>query len=206
MPREAGPLLGQVCLAYQIQARPHSTSLSALSRFQDQLETGFAEAMFRIPVASLHLTILPLIDVVEDPPLPRPAGDLWRTHEKAWIHAIDLACATVLGFPLRPIELRYTSHAVILLAHSPNPIEDLRQQLAENCGLPHRRVRVPTITHVTLFRYLRPGLGVERHRTDALPDGIFVNEVRLVRENVYPSLDVTVIRNWQLSGNYPGSR
>lgn len=206
VPREADPLLGQACLAYQLQARPHSTSLSALSTLQDQLETGFAEALFRIPAASLHLTILPLIDAVEEPPLPAPAGDLWRTHERTWMHAIDLACAIVPGFLLRPTEILYTSRAVILLARSPNPIEALRQQLAENCRLPHRCVRVPTITHVTLFRYLRPDLVVERSRTDTLPDGIFVDEVRLVQENIYPSLDVTVIRSWQLPGTTPVTR
>jgi hypothetical protein len=199
---EVDALFGTPCEGYQYQAVPAAAALDRLGRLQDEIEGASAGALIRIPRPSLHVTIVPLLDADEH--FEATPAELWRHHSARWTDAIERASAAVQRFELEFVELRYTPKAVILLAMMPNRVTLLRKEVAEVCGLPDRATRVPNITHMTLFRYRDPSAVTDHDVSAQLPVRLAIDELRFVRETVYPTLAFEPIRSWRLAPETSG--
>ena len=176
---EADPLYGTACEAWQVQIGLawEAGLVAAQAGMAPQ-----AAALRMLPPGTLHVTVLPLIDVGER--LSEPPRVLWDRHGGRWQHALAEACRATPPFRLHFTRLRAFPRAIVALDEA-NTLAAFRARLAEACGLPERPARVPGITHATLARFRRP---VRVSLPTALDVVVPVRALRLVREVVYPSL------------------
>ena len=186
---EVDPLYGRGCEAWQLQIG--LAGEPGLVAAQARLAGQGAALRVMLP-ETLHITVLPLIDVQEL--LSEPAAALWRRHATAWHRAIEEACRTARPFRLRFNRLRVFPRAIVALDDA-NPLAAFRAGLAAACGLPERPARIPGITHVTLARF--------RHAArvsvaEALDAPVEVRSLRLVRETIYPTLAFDTVADFTL--------
>jgi hypothetical protein len=187
---EADALFGTACESWQLQVGLEG----AAGLVAAQRGLG-AEGFHPIPAAALHVTVLPLIEAAETLPAPKPL--LWDRHGRDWQAAIAAACARLRPFRLRFTRLRFDRRAVIAIDEA-NPLAELREVLAPACGLRERPVRVPDITHATLFRVRAPSAARLPARPPPIAAEVAVHRLRLVRETVFPSLTFETLAEFAL--------
>ena len=127
---EADPHYGTGCESYQLQIG--LAGVAGLVAAQHALGSA---GMHVIPARSLHVTVLPLIDALEE--LPESKAVLWARHRPAWQTAIARACAQAGPLRLRFRRLQAAARAVIV-RDDDDPLAGLRTALAATCGLPGR--------------------------------------------------------------------
>ncbi len=86
---EADPLFGGACEAYQLQIP--LGGMPAINELQRALVSADTEAFDVLPRTSLHVTVLPLIDVKDK--FDRPKREYWHAHSDKWREAISRACS-----------------------------------------------------------------------------------------------------------------
>lgn len=192
---ELDPLFGEACEAYQLQIP--LGDVAAIIGLQRALVSSKTEAYHVLPQTSLHVTILPLINVTDE--FVKPKGEYWQAHSAKWCQAISRICSMTAPFQMRFSEARYDRRAVVALAEQ-NPASFLRTAVAETCSFPTRTVRVPSITHVTLARYRDPDRVQVASANDMGQVACDVHELRLIREARYPTLEYEVLDTFRLTG------
>jgi len=187
-------LWGEECDAYNVQLWPDDRVLRDLERIQGDLLLVEPDLLV-CPPHSLHLSVLPLLAVRTEYDLDK--AQIWSAEGTRWLRGIAATVRESHRFTIRFERLVATRSAVIALATRADHVNALREELARNLDLPTPSDPVPSIAHVTLFRYKRPLIDPPRflaavsaaHATCTWA----VREVCVTRELVYPSIEVEML-------------
>lgn len=193
---------GQPCRAYNVCIQPDSTGEAALAAVQAsalQLEPS----LLRVPERALHANLAWLLPVHQE--FDGSKDELWQQHGAQWVATLADIAGRTSGFRLSYQRLVMTDSAVITVATEPNPLSALRRELLPLLDLPGGG-SAGDLVHITLFRYARPlrdppsllrGLAATQFHLE-----IDVNELLVLREQVFPSLDYEILHRIPLA---PGS-
>lgn len=184
---------GQPCLGYLLLFRPAEGPSAAFAGLQDQVLAAEPD-LLRQPGHALHSTVGFLIPVYR--PADRPKDEIWRQHGARWREVIASAAARCGPLRLSFRRLVATDAAIIAVADAPNPVATLRDTLSAQLDLPWPLAKGPLV-HVSLFRYRQPlrdpaGLLAFLAAMDRAVE-TEVEELLLVRETTFPSLDYEVL-------------
>ena len=116
-----------------------------------------------------------------------------------WCDELAQICRLTQPFVVRLDRIVCFGNTIVALGEPPHLLAALRSQLADALTEKVGPVRRLDIAHVTLFR--RVG---QFHQPDLAPIlhgcTMTVGHLRLVKEKVYPSLDVEVLSTFMLGG------
>lgn len=186
---------GRECVAYHLQARPDAATIHALRDCQHLAAGRLPTELHTIPPEALHCTVFTLI----------PAATPMQKARRDWEGIEPLLAISVSDWRLEgPVSLRFerlafTPTAVIVATDSvPAEIQKTRRSLSALLQRANLPFPVYDLAHVTVARY------AATHHVDGLPAGSLdpvvidvgarFEEIRLVRERRYPSLDIEVLR------------
>jgi hypothetical protein len=183
---------GQLCLAYNVEARFSDARLRSVAALQATLRESFAEDLKLGPPSTLHVSIYAIVPVRWDDAVKESH---WQTIGAAAIAAVKEVCADQAKLKLQFSSWRVTNHAIIALAHEPSGLIDrLRERLSVLAKHPTMPAPTYEFIHSTLARFKSPGARgadtVEAFVRAPLELEVEVERVRIVRERVYPSLDL----------------
>jgi len=193
---------GQPTLGYILMFRPDPAAVTGLAAVQD-LVLEAEPSLLRQPASQLHNSIAWLLATRED--FGRPKDEIWQEQGDGWLKII-----TGLTDETGPMRLRFhkivmTSAAVIAIAAEPNAVASFRRDLTAALGMDWPITYESLgIVHVTLLRYRQPladpaGL-LSRISAVSISVETEVDELILVRETVYPTLDYEILRHLPLRG------
>jgi hypothetical protein len=189
---------GQPCLAYNVCIRPAPAAAAALSAVQEAV-LDLEPSLLRVPAPALHANLAWLLPVHQE--FGRPKDELWQSHGSGWMTILNGVLAMTDGFRLCYQYLVATDAAIIAVADEPNRVSALRRELQPVLTVPGD-LSAGELVHMTLFRYAQPlrdpaslvrWLVATEFRID-----IEVNELLVVREHTFPSLDYQVLRRLAL--------
>ncbi len=189
---------GQPCLAYNVCIRPGPAASATLSAVQEAA-LDLEPSLLRVPAPALHTNLAWLLPVHQE--FGRPKDELWRLHGPGWMTTLTGILGATRGFRLCYRHLVATDAAIIAVADEPNRVSALRRELLPVLPVPGD-LSAGELVHMTLFRYVRPlrdpaslvrWLVTTEFRID-----VEVNELLVVRENTFPSLDYQVLRRLAL--------
>jgi hypothetical protein len=173
-----------------------------LTTIQDAIDRRIpGDALFRCPAASLHLSVFQLVWARSEE--ARGEGRAWAACCGQVLADLGAVAASAQEFLLRSPSIHIEKSAVIIKFARTHALERIRDQISAVARQAELSWNRPKIQHVSLFRYSRSI--VLDQVIDACgrlqsPDLTWrVCGLRLVRENVYPSLDVTVIEDYEFA-------
>jgi hypothetical protein len=186
---------GTPCLGYLAQARIADPSLAAMATIQSALRAIVPLPLHLCPVRSLHVTIYGFVL----PRWPDAGKDAhWQAIGAPCLAALDALGAGQRGVALQFDRLSVTPMAVIATATDPSGlIGRLRAAFAGLARHPVQPAPRYDIIHMTLARF--GGAGVVsptllRDVAAIAPCGAApVTQLQIVRERVYPSLEVDTL-------------
>lgn len=190
---------GRACLGYNIGARPGPEPAAALAAVQDQL-LRLEPSLHRVPGRALHVNVAWLLPVHLE--FGRPKDELWQQQGSGWMAAARRVVTGTGAFPLCYDRLVATDAAIIAVAREPNQVTALRRELAGALRL-GRPLSAGGLVHSTLLRYGGPLRDPARLLRWLAAAGLAVqqpvDELLVVRERVFPSLDYEVCHRLPLT-------
>jgi len=193
---------GQPTLGYILMFRPDPTAVAGLGAVQDMVLAA-EPSLLRQPASQLHNSVAWLLGTQTE--FGRPKDEIWQERGDDWLKII-----TGLTDETGPMRLRFrkivmTSAAVIAIADEPNPVADFRRELTAALGLDWPITYESLgVVHVTLLRYRQPladpAALLERISAASISVETGIDELILVRETVYPTLDYQILRRLPLLG------
>jgi hypothetical protein len=196
---------GQPCLAYHVCIRPRPAAAAALSAIQDST-LSLEPTLLRVPVPALHANLAWLLPAHQE--FDRPKDELWRRHGPEWMTILTSVLGTTESFRLCCRHLVATDSAIIAVTDEPNRVSALRRELTPILPVPGS-LSAGELVHMTLFRYARPlrdpaslvrWLSATEFHVD-----VDVDELLVVRERVFPSLDYEILHRLALPPPTPPS-
>ncbi|MFO0020423.1 MAG: 2'-5' RNA ligase family protein, partial [Alphaproteobacteria bacterium] len=190
------PSVGAHVFALQLQALPGPDALSGLlqaQRVYPAQKTGWRP----LPAESLHLTVQPILDPVEI----RQAQVIQPGAAMSMLAGLGPICSESPAFEIVLDRVTRLRSAIVALGETPAPLAALRRRLVhELIGL-RLPVRTLEIAHVTLFR-CDLGEGPAPAAPPSMPIKVRmrVGALRLIEEKVFPSLEVEILRTFELGG------
>jgi hypothetical protein len=200
------PLIGQQVYGINLQAPASLTSARWVEEWQEAAKAAMStEAVFFTPLPSLHVTILPIIWVRGA--YPRDPQIIWQSASSRAVAAIAAIAKRTSPFKLLAKGLRATEDAIILECDTPAELKGLRKHLEVGFAQTNLDCRVPQITHFTLARFTRavPMTAIHPAILNCDPSRFecAVDRIALSHERVYPSLQASMIRTFDLADNQP---
>ena len=186
---------GAECSGYHLQFRPEADVIERIVSLQDHIESHF-EHLLRVPPEALHMTVLILLP----PNREKAALDrIWTRVGPRCIEAGSRLCASLDAIPVEWSTVRAYDKAIVLAGDAHAHLQKLRADVVDAVSEPACRPSPPRLAHVTLFRYADLDPRLAGFETRCEPITADLREIRLVREDRYPSLEFEVLRRWQLS-------
>lgn len=192
--------IGACTFGINLIAVPPRTVCEPLITIQDAIESRIPEGvLFRSSSASLHLSIFQFVwarsgDTQAD-------ASAWITCRERVVSELGNIAGSTLPFALASPSIQAKQAAIIVRFSPSQALEALRDRasvVADEVGLNWNR---PTIQHLSLFRYRQPAAVDELTKVCAeipLPAITWqIRGLKLVRENVYPSLNVSEIQDYE---------
>jgi hypothetical protein len=194
--------VGLPTFAINLIARPGPLVHEKFSAIQDALSLAVPKGvLYRCPPSSLHLSVFQFVWARR---IKESAADesVWSDHQNHIVERLNAVACLADAFVLdRPCILAGAS--AVILRFDPSPmLEALRDDISAITALSRLSINRPTIQHVSIFRYEQEvALHPIQQACDNLqlrdPDWA-IDQLDLVREKVYPSLDLDVIRTFRL--------
>jgi hypothetical protein len=194
---------GQPCRANNVCVWPGPSPSSTLAGLQDQV-LRLEPSLLRVPGPAMHASLAWLLPVHQE--FGQPKDALWQRHGHRWRATVASAAATTPRFRLIFRRLVATDSAVIAVADEPNRLTALRRDLVPRLRLPGG-ASTGGLAHITLFRYATP-LRAPARLLRWLAEtefcrGVDVNELVIVKERVFPSLDAEILHRVPLASSGP---
>jgi hypothetical protein len=191
---------GKPCLAYNVQARFSARTLDEMALLQDGLQALSPLPLNLSPRHSLHVSIYALVPV-RWPDTGK--ADYWNERSAQAISDLGTLCGDRRRFALCFEQLRITSSAIVAIAtETPDMIADIRRHFDRLPGHPSFPKPRYDIVHTTLARFGSnthvPESVVRRISTMRMSLAADIDQVQLVRERVYPSLETDDIARFAL--------
>jgi hypothetical protein len=188
--------VGLPTFAINLIARPSPLVQQKFSAIQDAISLATSEGvLYRCPASSLHLSVFHFV-------WARRVGEssdesVWSENQNHIIERLNAMASVTDAFMVGRPYIVASESAVILRFHASPVLEALRDDISSIAGLSCLRTNRPTIQHVSIFRYQQeiPLHAIqEACRNIPIADpGWTIEDLRLVRENVYPSLHSDLI-------------
>lgn len=197
---------GQPCCAYNVCVQPDPAAAVALAGLQASV-LRLEPSLLRVPEPALHASVAWLLPVHQE--FGRPKDALWQRHGTRWLATVAGAAATTTRFRLTFRQFVATDSAVIAVADEPNQLSALRRDLVPLLDLPGSS-SAGGLAHITLFRYATP-LHAPARLLRWLEDTGFrqdidARELVVVKERVYPSLDIEILHRVTLPPSGPAGQ
>jgi hypothetical protein len=193
--------VGLPTFAINLIARPTSSVRNKFSAIQDAISVAVSKGvLYRCPPGSLHLSVFQFVWARR---VGGPAAEsVWNSYQNHIIEGLEAVISSTDGFIVgRPsIDAR---ESAVILKFDPSPVlEALRDGISSIAGLYRLSTNRPTIQHVSIFRYHQEvalqGIREACSNVSIADPAWTIEELGLVRENVYPSLDLKLIRTFRL--------
>jgi 2'-5' RNA ligase len=185
---------GAECSGYHLQFRPEADVIERIVSLQDHIVSHF-DHLRRVPPEALHMTVLILLPATRE----KAALDhIWTRVGSRCIEAGSRLCASLDAIPVEWSTVRAYDKAIVLAGGAHAHLQKLRADVVDAVSEPAFRPSPPQLAHVTLFRYadLDPRLAGFEQQCEPITTPI--HEIRLVREDRYPSLELEVLERWRL--------
>jgi hypothetical protein len=193
---------GQPTLGYILMFRPDPAAAAGLAAVQDMVLEA-EPSLLRQPASQLHNSIAWLLGTQAR--FDRPKAEIWQEQGDDWLKIITGLTDATGPMRLRFHQIVMTSAAVIAIAEEPNPVAEFRRELTAALDLDWPITYESLgIVHVTLLRYSQPladpaGL-LSRISAASISVETEIDELIMVRETVYPTLDYEILRHLPLRG------
>jgi 2'-5' RNA ligase len=190
---------GAECSGYHLQFRPEADVIERIISLQDSIEGGF-DHLRRVPPEALHMTVLLLLPATRE----KAALDhIWRRVGPRCMEAAARLCASLDVIPVEWSTVRAYDRAIVLAGDAHPHLQKLRADVVDAVSEPACRPSPPQLAHVTLFRYAGLDPRLAGFETRCEPITTDMREIRLVREDRYPSLELEVLKRWRLNSIAP---
>ncbi|MBY3053890.1 2'-5' RNA ligase family protein [Rhizobium laguerreae] len=180
------------CCAFHLQLFPDRETVSKLCALQDHIEAECNGPLLRVPATSLHMTVVTLINAGAQ--FSMPNDEVWKLNGERWKETVERLVKETPPIDLSFQEVQTSEAAIVIEAPEPPELQRLRSAVSDAVWFEEWRPRPPRIAHFTLFRFSAeewlPELNVEAR---LLPIAIKVKALQLVKEKIYPSVDVDVL-------------
>lgn len=187
---------GKACAAYHLQFRPEDEVIAELVRIQDEVEARF-DRLYRVPPHALHMTVqtllLPTTDVAT-------VDQAWTRVGARCIEIASAQCASCEPIPVAWTTVRAFDKAIVLMGDAPTGLQTFRANVIAAAAEAGLRLPPLQIAHVSLFRYAGIDPRLPGFEQPCGPFLSFMQEMRLVREDRYPSIELEVLDRWRLAG------
>jgi CheY-like chemotaxis protein len=183
-------------------ARPRPLVSEKFSAIQDALSLAIPKGvLYRCPLSSLHLSVFQFVWARR---IRESAADesVWSGYQNHIVERLNAVASSTDAFAVgRPRIL--AGESAVILRFDPSPVlEALRDDISSIAGLGGLSTNRPTIQHVSIFRYdqevaVNP---IQQACNNVhIPHLVWtIDQLELVREKVYPSLELDVIRTFRL--------
>jgi hypothetical protein len=193
---------GKPTLGYILMFRPDPAAAAALTAVQDRVLEA-EPSLLRQPASQLHNSVAWLLGTQAR--FIRPKDEIWQEQGDDWLKIITGLTDETGPMRLRFIKIVMTSAAVIAVAEEPNAMAPFRRELTAALGLDWPiTYDALGIVHVTLLRYREPladpAALLRQVSAESISVETQVDELILVRETVYPTLDYEILRHLPLRG------
>lgn len=189
---------GSPCCAYNLQIALAEQQAIRIAEVQDDL-ARWEPGLLRVPGPALHISVAWVLPVHEE--FEAAKTEVWERNRRAWVPEIRTVIAAVPEFRLSLDRIVATDSAVIAVAGGGGEVNRIRRELRERLAVPWDICR-GDLVHVTLCRYARPPAdpGGFRGRAEGtrLALDVPVRRIRLMREDVFPSLRSEVLDSFPL--------
>jgi 2'-5' RNA ligase len=187
-------LWGAECSGYHLQFRPEADVIERIVGLQDHIERRF-EHLRRVPPEALHMTVLILLPATRE----KAALDrIWTRVGPRCIEAGSRLCASLEAITVEWSTVRAYDKAIVLAGDAHARLQKLRADVVDAVSEPAFRPSPPQLAHMTLFRYAALDPRLAGFETRCEPITTQMREIRLVREDRYPSLELEVLKRWPL--------
>ncbi|MBY3172116.1 2'-5' RNA ligase family protein [Rhizobium laguerreae] len=180
------------CYAFHLQLFPDRETVSKLSALQDHIQRACDGPLLRVPAMSLHMTVVTLIDAGAQ--FSMPNDEVWKLNGERWKEIVERLVKQTPPIDLSFQEVQASEAAIFVRAPEPPELQRLRSAVTDAIWFEDWRPKPPRIAHITLFRFFAeewlPELNVD---AGLLPIAIKVKALQLVKEKIYPSVDVDVL-------------
>lgn len=190
---------GRPCRAFNLCIPPGERARQALCGLQDAISAA-EPSLLRVPRRAMHVSAAWLMPVHLELSAAEK-DDLWDRHSPEWLEVVAEEVAELGELGLRYRDLVATDSAIIALASPSGQVNKLRRRLAERLRLP-AALSAGDMVHTTLFRYAGP-LRDPGSLLGTLADldiriEIRARELVMVRELVFPALELDVLRRFPI--------
>lgn len=197
---------GSSCCAYNLQIGLDERQAQRIADVQDDLGRD-EPGLLRVPRHALHVSVAWVLPVHEEFELPK--NDVWERNRRVWVPEIRDLVGSVPEFGISLDRVAVTGSAVIATASDGEEVNRIRDALRNRLAVPWDICR-GDLVHVTLFRHSGALADAVRFRARAdetrLGLDVPVREIRLLREDVFPSLKSEALDGFPLkpAGCRPG--
>jgi hypothetical protein len=194
---------GQPTLGYILMFRPDPAAVAGLVAVQDMVLAA-EPSLLRQPASQLHNSVAWLLGTQAE--FGRPKDEIWQERGDDWLKIIAGMTDVTSPMRLRFRTIVMTSAAVIAIAEEPSPVAQFRRELTAALGLDWPITYESLgVVHVTLLRYRQPladpAALLSRISAASISVETEIDELILVRETVYPTLDYEILRHLPLRGS-----
>jgi len=190
---------GVACSGYHLQFRPEADVIGKIVSLQDQIE-GHLDHLRRVPPEALHMTVVNLLG----PTREKGALDcIWTRVGARCIEAGSRLCASLDAIPVEWSTVRAYDKGIVLAGDAHAQLQKLRADVVNAVYEPECQPSPPRLAHMTLFRYASLDPRLAGFEAPCGPITADMREIRLVREDRYPSLALEVLRRWPLNSMSP---
>ncbi|NNU35682.1 hypothetical protein G9X64_04075 [Rhizobium sophorae] len=180
------------CCAFHLQLFPDRETVSKLSALQDGIERECDGPLLRVPAASLHMTVVTLIDAATQ--FSMPNDEVWKLNGERWKEIVERLVKETPPIDLSFQEMQASEAAIFVESPEPPELQRLRLAVSDAIWFEDWRPKPPRIAHITLFRFFAeewlPALPGD---AGLLPIELNVKALQLVKEKIYPSVEVDVL-------------
>lgn len=192
-------LWGAECSGYHLQFRPEPDVIEQIVSLQDRIGDHF-DHLRRVPPEALHMTVLLVLPATRE----KAALDhIWTRVGPRCMEAGARLCASLDVIPVEWSTVRAYDKAIVLAGDAHPYLQKLRADVVDAVSEPACRPSPPRLAHVTLFRYAGLDPRLAGFETRCEPITTDMREIRLVREDRYPSLELEVLTRWRLNSIAP---
>jgi hypothetical protein len=159
---EVDPFWAKPCRAYHVQHEPDQANIRQITEFQDHIEATSAGELHRMPVLSLHMTVLTLRSATAS--VAPGAEALWSQHKEKWLERIGDVCSSTRPVAIELNSIRATRGAIILSGDESEDLKQFREQLVAAVSLPDWNQHHPISPIYLFFDMLVPNFSSTRSR------------------------------------------
>ncbi|TBF40444.1 2'-5' RNA ligase family protein [Rhizobium leguminosarum] len=180
------------CCAFHLQFFPDRETVSKLCALQDRIERECDGPLLRVPATSLHVTVVTMINAV--PQFSMPNEEIWKLNGERWKETVERLVNETPPIDLSFQEVQASEAAIFVKAPEPPELQRLRSAISDAVWFDDWRPKPPRIAHITLFRFsAEEQLPALPGDAGLLPIEGTVNALQLVKEKIYPSVEVDVL-------------